>query len=236
MGSHRMFRMNESILGIYKRLYRAYGPRHWWPADGPFEMMVGAILTQNTAWRNVERAIKNLKAASVLHPEGLRSLLESDLARLIYPSGYYNLKARRLKAFARYVGDTYQDDLDVMASREVTVLRNELLTVNGIGEETADDMLLYALNKSVFVVDAFTKRLFSRLEIANALGGYREYQDLFEHSLTPSAALFGEYHALIVHHSKQVCRKTQPLCGSCPLLAICPHGRRTVISETPGAV
>ena len=225
--------MSESILDIYKRLYRAYGPQCWWPADGPFEMMVGAILTQNTAWRNVEKAIENLKVAGVLCPEGLRDLLEPDLARLIYPSGHYNVKAKKLKAFARYVGDTYQDDLDVMASVPLSVLRDELLTVYGIGEETADDILLYALSKPVFVVDAFTKRLFYRLGVTNKIGKYREYQGLFERSLRPSAALFGEYHALIVHHTKHVCRKIQPLCGSCPLLRICPLGRRNVMCETP---
>lgn len=223
--------MSESIQDIYRRLYHAYGPQCWWPADGPFEMIVGAILTQNTAWRNVEKAIENLKAAAVLSPQRLRTLSESDLARLVYPSGYYNVKAKKLKAFARYVGDTYQDDFGVMASRGVSVLRDELLTVYGIGEETADGILLYAVGKPVFVVDAFTKRLLHRLGIAPETRKYAEYKDLFERNIMPNVDLFGEYHALIVHHCKHVCRKIQPLCGSCPLLDICPVGQRNTIRE-----
>lgn len=224
--------MSEPFLDIYERLYHVYGPQGWWPSDGRFEMIVGAILTQNTAWRNVEKAIQNLKAAGVLSPRGLRESLESDLAKLVYPSGYYNTKARKLQAFARYIGDRYKDDLDAMASRDVAALRGELLGVYGIGEETADDILLYALGKPVFVVDAFTKRLLYRLGLGPESGQYREYQALFERNLTPNIALFGEYHALIVRHAKEACRKTRPLCDGCALLKICPTGQANTGRET----
>ena len=217
--------MSESILDIYQRLYDAYGPQGWWPADDRFEVIVGAVLTQNTSWRNVEKAIWNLRAAGVLSPHGLRESLESDLARLVYPSGYYNTKARKLQAFARYVGDRYGDDLDALASCDAATLRGELLEVYGIGEETADDILLYALGKPVFVVDAFTKRLFYRLGLAAESGPYSEYQAMFEKNLAPDAALFEEYHALIVRQAGEVCRKTRPLCEGCVLLDICPTGQ-----------
>ena len=215
------------LLDIYDRMLRAYGPQHWWPAETAFEVMVGAILTQSAAWRNVEKAINNLKAVDAVSPEALRRLSEKELARLVYPAGYYNAKARKLKALARYLGDRFDDDLEAMASEDVDSLRAELLAVYGIGEETADDIMLYAADKPVFVVDAYTRRVFFRLGLAPESGPYSAYQAVFAENLAPDAELFGEYHALIVVHGKDVCKK-RPLCQGCCLLEVCPTGRENV--------
>ena len=152
-------RDRERLLDIFRRMSARYGPQGWWPGDTPFEVMVGAVLTQATSWTNVEKALANLKAADALSPSGIRFLDESDLARLIYPSGYYNAKARKLRALVDYLGRRFDDDLDAMAREEMGSLRAELLGVYGIGEETADDILLYALRMPSFVVDSYTKRV-----------------------------------------------------------------------------
>jgi endonuclease-3 related protein len=212
------------LLFIYERLYEHYGPQHWWPAEGPFEVMVGAILTQSAAWPNVEKAIVNLKAAGALSPRGLRELPQEELSRLVYPSGYYNAKAAKLKAFAEYLGKGYQDDLERLFAQETGRLREELLAVHGIGEETADSILLYAAGKPVFVIDAYTRRVFSRLGLASGLESYRALQSLFMKHLPLDEQLFNEYHALIVRHAKAQCRK-RPECPGCPILGRCTYGR-----------
>ena len=204
-------------------MLRRYGRQHWWPGDSWFEVMVGAVLTQAAAWGNVEKAISNLKAANALSPEAIRAIDEQELAKLVYPSGYYNAKARKLKALAQFVGREYNDDVEAMQKPDIGALREELLGVYGIGEETADDILLFALDKPAFIIDSYTKRLFTRLHLAPERGPYSTYRSLFTDNLPASAELFGEYHALIVSHGKSVCRK-RPMCEGCCLLEVCPTG------------
>ena len=163
----------DALREIYARLLARFGPQHWWPAETRFEVMVGAVLTQATAWGNVEKAIARLKEADALSPGGLRRLPVDELAQLVYPSGYYNAKARKLKALVMYLGERFGDDLDAMGRSDTPALREELLGIHGIGDETADDILLYALGKPVFVVDAYTRRLFHRLGLAPERGPTR---------------------------------------------------------------
>ena len=213
-----------SIPLIFDRLLDHYGRQHWWPADSPFEVMVGAVLTQATAWTNVERAISRLKDADALSPAAMRGMETDELASLIYSSGFYNAKAQRLKALVEFLGDAYDDDIDAMRQENGEKLRRELLAVKGVGEETADAILLYALDKPSFVIDAYTLRLFGRLGITPQSETYSAYQRMFSDSLPPDAALFAEYHALIVQHCKEACRTT-PVCEGCCLRDICPTGR-----------
>lgn len=213
-----------SIPLIFDRLLAHYGSQHWWPADTPFEVMVGAVLTQATSWTNVERAIASLKEADSLSPTTIREMDVETLAGLIYPSGFYNAKATRLKALTQYLGDTYDDNIDSMRLQDGAKLRRELLAVKGIGEETADAILLYALGKPSFVIDAYTRRLFKRLRVVPEDENYAGYQRMFCDNLPEDTALFAEYHALIVQHCKEACRKT-PLCETCCLHDICPTGQ-----------
>jgi endonuclease III related protein len=214
--------MENKVAEVYRRLFEYYGPQHWWPAEEPFEMIVGAILTQSAAWTNVEKAISNLKKACALSPEALRRLPETELAQLIYPSGYYNVKARKLKAFAEYLERKYGDSLEKLFRRGVDELRNELLSIYGIGEETADSILLYAAHKPVFVIDAYTRRIAGRLGLrpagppAPSTVKYADYQRLFMTSLPPEIPIFNEYHALLVRLGKEACRK-EPRCAGCCL-------------------
>ena len=204
---------------VYNRLFRAYGPQHWWPGDTPFEIMVGAILTQNTAWTNVEKAIANLVAKDKLHPRAIVNARHDHLANWLRPSGYFNIKAQRLKSFCRwYLGTGEFDGLDRLDTRE---LRAALLGVNGVGPETADDILLYAFNRPVFVIDAYTRRLFTRLGRFAGEEGYEVMRQAFEQALDEDVSLFKEYHALIVRHAKEVCR-VWPACGQCSLVRDCP--------------
>lgn len=179
-------------------------------------MMVGAILTQSTTWSNVEKAIANLKVAGVLSPESLRQLPLSEIAVLVYPSGYYNAKALKLKSLATWLGEHYQDNLDRLFATETGRLRRELLTVHGIGEETADSIILYAANQPIFVVDAYTRRIIDRIDLAPEATSYADYQALFMDNLPRDVGLFNEYHALLVCLGKNVCRK-RPLCQQCSL-------------------
>jgi len=208
--------MGETLQTIYHRLMDHYGPQHWWPAEEPFEVMVGAILTQSAAWSNVEKAIANLKAAGALSPEPLRQLPLSALAALIYPSGYYNAKALKLKSLVTWLGERYEDDLGRLFTMETGSLRRELLAVRGIGQETADSIILYAADQPVFVVDAYTRRILDRMGLAPEAGRYADYQSLFMDSLPRDAGLFNEYHALLVRLGKSVCRR-RPLCLQCCL-------------------
>ena len=209
-----------SVLAIYERLFRHYGSRDWWPGDTVFEVMVGAILTQNTAWTNVVKAIDNLKAANCLNAESINALSQDKLARLIRPSGYYNIKARRLQAYCRWYVE--QGGFDSINTMSTDVMRETILGVYGVGPETADDIVLYAFNRPVFVIDAYTRRIFSRLGLVDGSKKYEELRQYFEGSLPAEPALFNEYHALIVIHGKDYCRK-KPLCGECPLAMDCNY-------------
>ncbi|MGQ9647694.1 MAG: endonuclease III domain-containing protein [Thermodesulfobacteriota bacterium] len=206
-------------MKIYRRLYRAYGRRHWWPGETPFEVMVGAILTQNTSWKNVEKAIHNLKKRKVLHISGIHQLNRNQLASLIKSSGYFRIKADRLKAFVDFLVTDYNGELRRLMKEGVETLRQKLLDVKGIGPETADSILLYGLKKPVFVVDAYTKRILSRHGIISENASYDEVQTLFMDHLPHDERLFNEYHALLVHLGKTLCKKT-PRCDMCPLKGI----------------
>ncbi len=206
----------RTLLGMYGALHRHYGHRGWWPGETPFEVMVGAILTQNTSWNNVEKAIKNLKREKVLAPIKLLSLPHRELARLIRPAGYFNVKSERLKNFLRFFQERYQSSVKKLCRTPLERLRRELLEVNGIGEETADSILLYAANKRSFVVDAYTRRVFSRHGFLKGSEDYAEIQSFFSKRLPKSLTLYNDFHAQIVEVSKDYCRKT-PACQICPL-------------------
>ncbi len=201
---------------IYQELYQHFGPQGWWPGDTPFEIMVGAILTQNTNWKNVEKAILNLKRAKVLTPVKLHALPVPALAQLIKPAGYFNVKAKRLKNFLDFLFVEYKGKLSLMAKEDLAVLREKLLNVNGIGPETADSMLLYAFDQPTFVVDAYTKRFMSRHRWIEHDHDYHGVQRIFHSELKRDHQYFNEYHALIVRLAKDFCR-TKENCEGCPL-------------------
>ena len=211
--------MKRLLMDIYRTLYQAYGPRHWWPGETPFEVMVGAILTQNTSWRNVEKAIQKLKNKGVLNVEGIHQLRKSQLVPLIRSSGYYRIKAERLKVFVGFLFEEYDGDIEKMGEERLPVLRHKLIGVNGIGPETADSILLYGLNKPIFVVDAYTKRILSRHGMISENASYEEIQRLFMSHLPMDVRLFNEYHALLVYLGKTLCKKV-PRCDECPLRGI----------------
>jgi endonuclease-3 related protein len=206
----------EELVSVYHALRRAFGHQHWWPGETPFEVVVGAILTQNTAWPNVEKAIVNLKAARKLSPGVLYKMPKRDLARFIRPAGYFNIKADRLKHFIRFLFDEYQGRLALMFGENGERLRKKLLGVKGIGPETADSILLYALKKPFFVIDAYTKRVFARHRLFSLEGRYAEWQKLFSDVLPKKVSLYNDFHAQIVAVGKTFCR-TRPLCEKCPL-------------------
>ena len=209
--------MNITLDSIYKKLYDSFGPQYWWPAQTPFEVMVGAILTQNTSWSNVRKAINNLKEHNLLSPKKLYQLTPKKLSNLIMPAGYYNIKAKRLKEFLNFLFKNYQGNLKKMVSVDTSALRRQLLSVNGIGPETADSILLYAMNKPIFVIDAYTKRILKRHKFINHDASYEETQNLFMSRLKSDVKLFNEYHALLVKLAKDFCLKTKPKCNICPL-------------------
>ncbi len=202
---------------IYLTAHKAFGPQHWWPAKEPFEVMVGAILTQNTNWQNVEKAISNLKKNKVLNPRKLYCLKDNKLAQLIRSAGYFNVKTKRLKNYLEFYLENYNADIGKMCKIDAQRLRLELLNVNGVGEETADSILLYALNKPVFVVDSYTKRIYSRHRFIPKNASYQDVQNLFMQNLKNDVKLFNEYHALIVKLGKDFCLKTKPRCAVCPI-------------------
>lgn len=202
----------ERLMEIFELLLEEYGPRNWWPAQTAFEMMVGAILTQNTAWTNVEKAISNF--GSQLSPQLVDRLSLEELAQLIRPCGYFNQKALHLKHLT-YWFQGYRYDIERVMSVDSRLLRDELLRVKGVGPETADSILLYALDKPFFVVDAYTRWILSRLgyEIP---GNYDSLRGQIEAVIAKDTYVYGEFHALIVEHAKQRCKKS-PDCGGCPL-------------------
>ena len=209
-----------ALTRIYNRLLAEYGPQHWWPGDTPFEVMVGAVLTQNTAWTNVERAIHNLKQAQHLDARAIHEAPVDQLADWLRPSGYFNIKARRLKNFCAWY--LASGALPTLTAMDTATLRGQLLSVNGVGPETADDILLYAFQRPVFVVDAYTKRIFSRVGVLDEALGYELVRAYFEAQLAQDVAMFNEYHALIVRHGKDVCRP-KPRCDKCCLRALCKN-------------
>jgi len=208
-----------ALNDIYDRLFHRYGPQHWWPGETPFEVIIGAILTQSTAWTNVEKAIENLKAAGALDPVSLQTISTDRLATLIRPSGYYNAKASKVKAFVDRLCDKYEGNLDRLFELGTGDLRKELLSIHGIGPETADSILLYAAYRPVFVIDAYTKRIIGRLGLAPAKDSYEAFQRLFMKNVPHDERTFNEYHALFVRHGKDVCRKS-PKCEGCCLAGL----------------
>jgi len=219
---------DPSLEDVFQRLLARYGPQGWWPGDDrPFVVVVGAILTQAAAWKNVEKALASLGRAGALTPEGLLRLPEAELARLAYPAGYYNAKARKLKAFAEMLDGRCGGRLEGLFALPLAELRRALLETHGIGPETADDIILYAAGRPVFVVDAYTRRILSRLGLRPAEDTYDAWQSFFMDRLPHDVPLFKEYHALLVRHGKETCRR-EPLCVGCCLLKVCATGRELV--------
>src|SRR3972149_2370495 len=209
----------NKLLEIYNILLKEFGPRNWWPARNRFEIIVGAILTQNTAWKNVEKAISNLYAKRVLSFKGIKEINEKSLAEFVKPSGYFNQKAKKLKAFVEFATDEYNGSLSRMAKEEHMLLRDKLLGIFGIGNETADSILLYAFEKPVFVVDAYTQRIFSRHGFIPENSSYDDTQRFFMRNLPEDTHIYNEYHALIVCVGNRFCR-SRPDCEQCPLRGI----------------
>lgn len=209
--------VRAQLMEIYERLYDHFGPRHWWPADTPFEVIVGAILTQNVSWRSAAAAIANIKEAGLLSPEGLLSCSQEELAALVRPARYHNQKAKKLQSFCRVVVEEFGGELEAFLALEMKELRKRLLAVYGIGPETADAIILYAAEKPIFVIDAYTGRIFSRLGFFSEKAGYEEMQRFFMTHLPPDVRLYNEYHALIDALGHHTCCKSQPRCGECPL-------------------
>ena len=211
------------LQNLYERLLTAYGPQHWWPADSDFEVIVGAILTQNTAWRNVETALNRLKSERIWSWDEVFEVPVEALAEVIRPSGYFNQKARKLKLFAQFLDRDFARSTDRLFQLPLLNLRNLLLAQWGIGPETADDIILYAARKPVFVIDNYTQRLTGRLGWKIEPHNYEGHRAAFEALLAPNVELFGEYHALIDHHCNRTCTKT-PKCGECTIADICATG------------
>ncbi len=207
---------HNPLPALYRRLFSAFGPQHWWPGDTPLEVAVGAVLTQNTNWHNVEKAIRNMKRQRLLSVQALARISPAELALLLRPAGYYNIKAARLKNFIGMLHSDFGGSMARMAHADIDTVRKRLLSVNGIGPETADSIILYALKKPVFVVDAYTKRILSRHGILGHERSYADFQDFFHARLEPSEPLFNEFHALLVRLAKEYCRTVQR-CAGCPL-------------------
>jgi endonuclease-3 related protein len=221
------------LMDYYAAMSQSLGPMRWWPARTPFEVIVGAILTQNTSWGNVERAIANLRSAQMLRPSAIADARTSKLATLVRPSGYFRQKAKKLKAFVRFLKQEYGGSLKRMFDTPTEILREQLLAVHGIGPETADSILLYAGNHPVFVVDAYTHRIFGRHGITNGEPEYESVRALIETALPRDSQLYNEFHALIVNTGKNWCRKKDPRCAECPLRALLPEN--SPLSQAPMA-
>jgi len=211
--------MKRKLLKIYSLLYKRFGPQHWWPGSTPFEVIIGAILTQSANWSNVELAIGNLKRAKRLSPKAILEIRDSKLEKLVRPSGYFRAKAKKVKAFVKYLMENYNGSLKKMFDKSISKLREELLAIHGIGPETADSIICYAALKPTFVVDAYTKRIGNRIGLFK-LEKYYEIKDYFESNLPKRYQLLNEYHALIVALGKYHC-KPRPVCDKCPLETVC---------------
>lgn len=220
MGRQEKVASPRSLSRIYRRLFSAFGPQHWWPGETPFEVAVGAILTQNTSWENASRAVEELKRRKLLDPSRLSRLPQRRLACIIRSCGYFNQKAKRLKVFVRYLIQRYGGRIERMRGVPTDRLREELLGLWGIGPETADSILLYALRKPVFVVDAYTQRVLARHSLTSRQASYDQIQRLFDALPAEGRgrpALFNEYHALFVQVGKSLCKTRRPLCSKCPI-------------------
>jgi endonuclease III related protein len=230
----REYRManQENLLAIYKILFSEYGNRNWWPADTPFEVIIGAILTQNVSWNNVEKAINNLKNEEILTPEKLHKTEVSKIALLIKPSRFYNQKARKIKNFMSFFIDKYEGNISKMSKDDTIILRKNLLQIPGLGEETVDSILLYACDKPIFVVDAYTKRIFSRYGIIDDDSTYGITQAFFMENLPGDIELYNDFHAQIVHLGNKIC-KTHPKCEYCPIRKIDDKIKCRYYSENP---
>lgn len=207
----------NNFVDVYELLLGHYGPQNWWPAETPIEMAVGAILTQNTSWSNVEKAIDNLKKHNLLSVESLHEMHHDELALLIKSAGYYNVKAKRLKNLIKVIAEEYEGNIGRLFDLELWACRETLLKIKGVGEETADSILLYGGDFPVFVVDSYTHRVFSRHNLVAEECSYGEIQESFMENLPEDSALFNEYHALIVRVAKEYCKKNNPECERCPL-------------------
>ena len=216
--------IKDKLLEVYGRLLDEYGPQYWWPGDTPFEVIIGTILTQATSWANAERAIDNLKAGGKCTIHALKDIGHNELASLLYPSVYFNAKARKIKEFVAYLQANYKGDLDLLLHKDLKDLRIELLGIYGIGNETADDIVLYAANKPSFVIDSYTRRILDRLGMSPPRYGYLDYQKVFMENLPLDPALFNEFHALLDEHAARKCHKTRPECNNCCLLKLCATG------------
>ena len=221
------------IRDLFDRLHAAYGPQAWWPASDPFEVILGAILTQRTAWRNVEQAIRGLGESGLLAAGALDDAPAERVAAAIRPAGFYNAKARKLKAFAAHLMREHGGDLDRLFEREDGALREELLGLHGIGEETADAILVYAAERASFVIDAYTRRLLTRLGWIAGDESYGALRGLFLDAMPKDVRLLGEFHALIVRHGKAHCRMA-PACDGCPVRSICAGASAAGEPETGG--
>jgi endonuclease-3 related protein len=212
---------------IYHRLYQRYGPQYWWPGEGPLDVIIGAILTQSAAWPNVEQALYNLKQADCWSLKAIHHCPQDQLAAIIRPCGYFNTKARKLKAFAKHIINHYGGHLEAFLAQDPGLLREELLSIYGIGPETADDILVYAAEQPSFVIDAYTVRILQRMGLSptEKRWGYHSYQTLFHTGLPHDTTLFNEYHALLDQHAKKVCTRT-PKCQGCCLQDICQTGQQ----------
>jgi endonuclease-3 related protein len=216
-------RVQPVLRDYFNALFTVHGPQRWWPGRTRFEIIVGAILTQNTSWTNVERAIANLRRENLLTPSAIENASFGKLACLIRSSGYFRQKAKKLKSFVHFLRAEYRGSLTRMFRAPTTALRQQLLAVHGIGPETADSILLYAGGHPVFVVDAYTRRIFERHEVITPKPSYEQIRELFERSLPADVALYNEFHALIVHTGKTYCRKRDPRCSECPLKPLLPE-------------
>jgi endonuclease-3 related protein len=219
---------DSGLLSYFDTLFAAHGPQHWWPGRTRFEIIVGTILTQNTSWTNVERAIRNLRTARLLNPAAIRRVPSSRLATLLRPSGYFRQKTKSLKAFVKFLFETHAGSLSRLFNTPTAVVRNQLLAVRGIGPETADSILLYAGKHPVFVVDAYTRRILERHNRIHAKSTYEEIRKIFEISLPADRQLFNEFHALIVHVGKNFCRPNNPRCSACSLSRFLPQSVQPV--------
>jgi endonuclease-3 related protein len=215
--------LRTSLRRYYDSLFAAYGPQHWWPGRTDFEIIVGAILTQNTSWSNVEIAMRNLRREKLLTPRAIERVSLPRLAQLVRSSGYFRQKAKKLKCFVRFLRSEYGGSLSRMFRAPTAVLREKLLGVHGVGPETADAILLYAGQHPVFVVDAYTRRMLERHGLAEPTHSYEEIRQVFERSLPSDAPLYNEFHALIVRNGKEYCRTSNPRCSECPLHSLLPQ-------------
>ncbi len=218
------FSSSDYLMKIYSRLHERYGAQYWWPAEGPFEVVIGAILTQGTSWHGANKALLNLKSKGVLNPVALNGIDMMELASLIRPSVYYRAKADKISSFLQYLWENYDGNLQRMLDRQIHDLREELLSIYGIGEETADDIILYAAGKPIFVVDTYTKRILARVGVGPCSGTYKHLQQWLMENLPRDVDLFNDYHALLDQHGSTTCLKNAPDCAGCCLRDICDVG------------